>query len=146
MRQDAIHVPATLAGALEDQERTFYELGAVWAAPPTLYQARCEPGVSTHRALQSLLDQIEAKTAQARHLRPLLAACYGDLTTPTPLMPLLSLSENNRQAMLAVWAWIARVNEGLQLDDFADRGARFRRLVLRESSQTASTNSPGEAP
>lgn len=119
-----------------DQELAFYELGPVWGTPPRLHEARHTPGKATYPALEALLDHIEARGLYAKQLRTILAACQAESDKAlTPSVVLFGLPPDLLDHVLKVFAWIAGTG-GLGLDDFADRGERFLRLVLRKRPQT----------
>lgn len=118
-----------------DQERAYYELGPVWGTAPLLHEARLEPGKATHIAIEALLDHIEARGVHAQQLRAILAGCQaGSDKTITPSAALFGLSGEVLDHVLKVLAWIAGTG-GITLDDFADGGERYLRLVLRKRSK-----------
>lgn len=123
--------------ALErDQEWAFYELGPVWGTAPLLHEARMNPGKATSIAIEALLDHIEARGQHAKQLRVILAGCQaGTNRVVTPSAVLVGLSKDLLEHVLSVFAWIAGTG-GIVLDDFADRGERFLRLVLRKRPST----------
>lgn len=119
-----------------DQERAYYELGPVWGTPPYLHEARHNPGKATHAALEALLDHIEAKGFHSKQLRTILAGCQvGAAQVFTPSAALFGLPKDLLGNVLRVFAWIAGTG-GITLDDFADRGARYLRLVHRKRPKT----------
>lgn len=118
-----------------DQEKIFYELGPVWASPPSLHKAQYEPGVSTHQAVEYLLDRIEHDAADRKHIRSILAGCFCDMDRPVTLTHLWQLNDDSKPKVHLVLQWIQEAG-GLQLHDFADGGARFLRLALRLRPQT----------
>lgn len=119
-----------------DQERAYYVLGPVWGTPPRLHEARMDPGKATHIALEALLDHIEARGLHAKQIRTILAGCQADSDKAiTPSAVLFGLPPDLLDHVLKVFAWIAGTG-GIGLDDFADRGERFLRLVLRKRPQT----------
>lgn len=118
-----------------DQERAYYELGPVWGTAPLLHEARMEPGKATHIAIEALLDHIEARGVHAQQLRAILAGCHaGSDKVITPSATLFGLSGEVLDHVLKVLAWIAGTG-GITLDDFADGGERYLRLVLRKRSK-----------
>lgn len=119
----------------DDQELLYYALGVTWAGPPHLHEAKHEPGTTTRDAVNQLLDRIEARTHDWHHIRAFLAGCFGTMESPMPLTHLWQLSEQSKPAALTVLAWISEVG-GLQLEDFADGGARFLLLALRRRPHT----------
>lgn len=129
-----------LLNALEqDQELAYYELGPVWGTPPRLHEARHAPGKATYAALEALLDHIEARGEHAKQLRAILAGCQaGTDRVIIPSAVLFGLPKDLLEHVLRVFAWIAGTS-GIGLDDFADRGERFMRLVLRKRPQTIAT-------
>ena len=119
-----------------DQELAYYELGPVWGTPPRLHEARHAPGKATYSALEALLDHIEARGLHAKQIRTILAGCQADSEKAlTPSAVLFGLPPDLLDQVFKVFAWIAGTG-GLGLNDFADRGARFLRLVLRKRPQT----------
>lgn len=115
-----------------DQERAYYELGPVWGTAPLLHEARMDPGKATHIAIEALLDHIEARGVHTRQLRAILAGCQaGSDKAITPSAALFGLSGEVLDHVLKVLAWIAGTG-GITLDDFADGGERYLRLVLRK--------------
>lgn len=119
----------------DDQERLYYALGVTWAGPPRLHETKLEPGTTTRDAVNLLLDRIEARTLDWQLVRTFLAGCYGAIESPTQMTLLCHLSDESKPAALTVVAWIIEAG-GLQLEDFADGGARFLRLALRKQPQT----------
>jgi len=115
-----------------DQERAYYELGPVWGTAPLLHEARMDPGKATHIAIEALLDHIEARGVHTQQLRAILAGCQaGSDRAITPSTALFGLSGEVLDHVLKVLAWIAGTG-GITLDDFADGGERYLRLVLRK--------------
>ena len=139
MQKETIEVGVDLHEKLleigNDLELLYYALGPTWADAPLLWKARHEPGVSTCKAVEDLLDRIEHRMHDSHNVRALLAGCYGELDTPVQLTHLWQLSQDSKPAAHAVLEWVGSV-AGLQLDDFQDGGARFLRLVLRKRPQT----------
>lgn len=119
----------------DDQERLYYVLGAGWASPPSLHETKYEPGTTTRDAVNLLLDRIEKHTTDWHHIRAFLAGCYGTMESSMPLTHLWQLAEESKPAARAVVDWIIEAG-GLQLEDFADGGARFLRLALRKRPHT----------
>ncbi len=118
-----------------DRELLYYALGPAWADAPLLWKARHEPGASTFKAVEFLLERIEHRMHDSQNVRALLAGCYGEMDTPVQLTHLWQLSQDSKPAAHAVLEWVGSV-AGLQLDDFQDGGALFLRLVLRKRPQT----------
>jgi len=139
MINDPVYEPSVfnrLRALQQDQERTYYDLGPVWGTPPRLHEARMDPGKATHIALEALLDHIEARGLYAKQVRTILAGCQADSDKAfTPSAILFGLPPDLLDHVLKVFAWIAGTG-GLGLDDYADRGERFLRLVLRKRPQT----------
>lgn len=119
----------------DDYELLYYALGPTWAEAPRLWKARHEPGASTHKAVDFLLERIEHRMHDSQNIRALLAGCFGELETPVELTHLWQLSQDSKPAAHAVLEWVGSVG-GLQLDDFRDGGVRFLRLVLRKRPHT----------
>lgn len=91
-----------------------------------------DPGKATHIAIEALLDHIEARGVHTRQLRAILAGCQaGSDKAITPSAALFGLSGEVLDHVLKVLAWIAGTG-GITLDDFADGGERYLRLVLRK--------------
>jgi len=119
-----------------DQERAYYELGPVWGTPPLLHEARLDPGKATHIAIEALLNHIEARGPHAGQIRTILAGCQaGTDRVVIPSAALFGLPTDLLDNVLLVFAWIAGTS-GIGLDDFADRGRRYLRLVLRKRPKT----------
>lgn len=120
----------------QNQELAYYKLGPVWGTPPLLHEARMNPGKATSVALEALLDHIEARGAHAKQLRAILASCQaGTDRAVTPSAVLFGLPMDLLEHVLRVFAWISGTS-GIGLDDFADRGERYLRLVMRKRPRT----------
>lgn len=118
-----------------DQERSFLCFGPIWGEAPPLHTWSNERGRSAAIALDALLTTLEEGGLSSREIRELLAACYDRMDRPVELHALHRLSADNWQQMRCVLEWV-QLAGGLRLDDFADGGARFLRLVLRKRPQT----------
>ncbi|WP_273453375.1 hypothetical protein [Nevskia ramosa] len=131
----SVNLPETPLEIGDNHELLYYALGPIWADAPCLWKARHEPGASTQKAVDFLLERIEHRMPDSQNIRALLAGCFGELETPVELTHLWQLGQDSKPAAHAVLEWVGSVG-GLQLDDFQDGGVRFLRLVLRKRPQT----------
>ncbi len=103
------------------------------AKPPPLHTCRREPGLSAKTGMENLLSEIEASMF-VEQLRSLLASCY-EMDRQFSMHHLASLPPDHCDDLLHVFRWVNLVGP-LRLQDFADSGARFLRLVMNKRPQT----------